>query len=64
MSVDNDLERRLNFVESRIEILKEMLKNGEISFDEFKRLYREWALASLRLRLILTRKNNMKLHVR
>ena len=44
----------MNFVESRIKILKEMLKNGEIDFSEFKKLYREWALASLRLRIVLS----------
>jgi len=50
----SELKRRLNFVESRIKILKEMLKNGEIDFSEFKKLYREWALASLRLRIVLS----------
>ena len=52
MSVE-ELMRRLDFVESRIKILKQMLKNKEIDPNEFRKLYREWALASLRLRLIL-----------
>ena len=49
----SELKRRLEFVESRLRILREMLENGEISKEEFERLYRQWALASLRLRLVL-----------
>ena len=49
----SELKRRLGFAEFRLRMLREMLENGEISKEEFERLYREWALISRRLRIVL-----------